>query len=717
MRESVPPHAAAPVPFRQFGLRQLLAFTMGGLGLAATLATALVLGARAERHLQQDIGAEFSLAAERLADLLDRSLAERMHEIQLLATLPIMRNAAAPEAERRLLLQEVHGRRGDYAILMLISPEGRVLTSSNGLLEGLAVAERGYFQAGRQGPFLGDLREAALLAPQFSQPTRMLDLAAPVRDAAGELVGVVAAQLLWGWADSLAGEALAPLRARRPDVTALLLSREGRALPGQGSRGDGEDQAGLAPEIAARVAEGWAGSVVVGTRLVGFAPARGHRHLARLGWAVLVRGDATAALARAGELRRRILGWGAVAALLAALLGWAVAGAVARPLQRLSKAALRLRRDATTPIPRDGCIREIATLADSLISLITTLRGREQELADGEARLRAVLEQMPVGVVLVQMPTGLLCFRNARALEILGRPLEPDTPLTLQTAFSGLRRDGLPYEADDFPIARALRLGETVVAESMLYRRGDGQLISLEMNAAPVRGTAGQSLLVVCTFEDVTEARMAAEQSRVLAREVDHRAKNALAVVQAALRMTRADTPEAFVHAVEGRVSALARAQIRLAEEEWRGVSLQALLEGELTALLGDRIDRSLEMEGPLLVLKVEAVQPISMMVHELASNAARHGALSSPGGRVTLRWHQAHDPVRATEVLHLHWTETDGPALSGPPARRGFGARVIETTARQQLGGMVHWEWRQAGLCCQLVVPIPRLVAEVTAD
>ncbi len=712
---AIPQTGAAPR--RQIGLRVLLALLMGGFGLLATGAAALMLGAQLEQRLQRDIGAEFTVAAERLADLLNRSLFERLREVQLLAFLPLMRDGGGRPEEQREVLRQVQSHHQGYALLMLIAPDGRVIASSNGSLEGLDVTGDEYFRQGRLRSFVGGVRDPGLLAPRPGDTARLIDLAAPVFDAAGALRGVVAGPLFWDWAAALSREALAPLRERRRGVDAVLLSRDGEVLPGQAIAAGEARLESLAPGALPMLARGRAGSAVAGSLLVGFAPMRGQRDLPGPGWTVLVRGDAAAALSPVQRLRHRILGWGAAAALLAALLGWGIAGVVARPLQRLSAAARRLRSDLAVPIPRSGRVREVATLADSLASLLTTLRRREHELAEGEARLRAVLEQMPVGVVLVEMPSGRLCFRNARALQILGRPLELDTPLTLQAAFGSLRRDGLPYEAEDFPVARALRLGETVVAEPMLYCRDDGKVISLEMNAAPVRGTAGQSLLVVCTFEDVTESRLTAEHNRVLAREVDHRAKNALAVVQAALRMTRADSLEAFVRAVEGRVSALARAQIRLAEEEWRGAGLHALLKGEMAALLGDGLHGALELEGPELILKVEAVQPLSLVVHELASNAARHGALSRPGGRVTLRWHQERDAARGSDVLHLQWMELDGPALSGPPARRGFGARVIETTARQQLGGTVHWEWRQAGLCCQMMVPMTRLVTEITAD
>ncbi|MFC3125601.1 HWE histidine kinase domain-containing protein [Pseudoroseomonas globiformis] len=705
-------------PGAGLGLRGMLATAIGGLGLLAAGITAVALGAQADRRLRADIGAEFGSAAERLADLLDRGLFERLREIRIVASLPLMRDAGASPNEQRHLLREVQRSYPDYAILLLIDDAGTIRVTSSGVLEGAKVGHRDYFVAGQKAPFLGDVHEGRLMSPLLGRPAhdpaRFVDLAAPVTGEGGASAGVLAAHLYWEWAIALARDALVPLRQRHPEAQALILDKEGRVILGEAGEA-AVDLARLAPKLR----KGRGGSVVMqdnGSRsLVGFAPTRGHRDAASLGWTVLVRGDAKVAFAPVQRLRLQILGWGTLGALVAAGLGWWLAGLVARPMQRLSDAALQLRNDPQHPLPSGGRLREASLLAESLGALHASLRRREQDLADGEGRLRAVLEQMPVGVVLAEMPNGRLVFRNARAAEILGRPLELDAPLPMQTAFSALRRDGLPYEAEDMPIARALRLGESVVAEPMLYRRGDGAMVALEMSAAPVRSGSGQTLMVVCTFHDVTGARLAAEQHRVLAREVDHRAKNALAVVQAALRMTRADSTEAFVQAVEGRVSALARAQIRLAEAEWRGADLRLVLEGELGALLNEVQGGSVRMHGPPLTLTVEAVQPLSLVVHELATNAAQHGALSTAEGRVLLQWEAVEGAEQ--DMLHFRWIELDGPVLNGPPARRGFGARVIETTLRQQLGGMVRWEWRAAGLCCDLMVPTRRAVARILTD
>jgi two-component sensor histidine kinase len=195
-------------------------------------------------------------------------------------------------------------------------------------------------------------------------------------------------------------------------------------------------------------------------------------------------------------------------------------------------------------------------------------------------------------------------------------------------------------------------------------------------------------------------------------RELDHRAKNALAVVQSMLRLTPADEPRAFAAAVEARVAALARAHSLLAEEGWAGADLRAVAQRELApyAAAPGR-SAAISLEGPAVPLVPAAVQPVAMVLHELATNAVKHGALSRPGGRVELRWGAGR---RSGEdgMLRLTWTEAGGPPLTGAPAHRGFGSRVVEATVRGQLGGTVERRWETGGLVVEVAMPLARIEA-----
>jgi two-component sensor histidine kinase len=118
----------------------------------------------------------------------------------------------------------------------------------------------------------------------------------------------------------------------------------------------------------------------------------------------------------------------------------------------------------------------------------------------------------------------------------------------------------------------------------------------------------------------------------------------------------------------------------------------------------------AVRLEGPPVSLAVAAVQPIAMLLHELATNAAKHGALSRPEGRVDIVWRL--DPPGPDAALRLRWTEAGGPSLREKPRQRGFGSQLIEATVRGQLGGRVTFEWNESGLACELTVPAARALA-----
>ena len=190
-----------------------------------------------------------------------------------------------------------------------------------------------------------------------------------------------------------------------------------------------------------------------------------------------------------------------------------------------------------------------------------------------------------------------------------------------------------------------------------------------------------------------------------MTRELDHRAKNALAVVLAALRLTPATDPRTYAAAVEGRVAALARAHTLLTERHWTGADLHDLVRGELRPVLPPAQAARLRIEGPAMLL---AAQPLAIALHELATNAAQHGALSTPGGEVMVGWSVEPD----SGALRLIWRETGGPPVAGAPPRLGFGWRVMRASLTEQLGGRLACDWAATGLICEVVLPATRVMA-----
>src|SRR5262249_15091551 len=150
--------------------------------------------------------------------------------------------------------------------------------------------------------------------------------------------------------------------------------------------------------------------------------------------------------------------------------------------------------------------------------------------------------------------------------------------------------------------------------------------------------------------------------------EVDHRARNTLAVIQSIIRLTRAKNVDDYVHAVEGRIKALARAHTLLSDSRWRGADLATLVAEELAPYrAGDKI----RCGGPDVSLQPATAQGLALALHELATNAAKHGALSSPAGKVTLEWELE------SEALTMRWSEAGGPAVA-EPSSHSFGLKVI---------------------------------------
>ncbi|MFC7475202.1 HWE histidine kinase domain-containing protein [Dankookia sp. GCM10030260] len=315
-------------------------------------------------------------------------------------------------------------------------------------------------------------------------------------------------------------------------------------------------------------------------------------------------------------------------------------------------------------------------------------------LRESEARWHGLFSRMQEGVALCELVGGGPGPpADFRLLEV-NAAWEALTGLPAAAAVGRLLTEAVPELARGWidSYARVAETGEPARAE---YR-----LATLDrwFEVLAYRTEPGRIALLLL---DVTDRKRAEARQALLAREVDHRAKNALAVVQSVLRLTQAPDLPSFIRTVEGRVAALGRAQSLLASTRWDGADLRALLEGELAPFLGGQ---RLELRGPPVVLPAVAAQPVAMAVHELATNAVKHGALSVPGGMLAVRWTVR--PARPTR-LRLRWAEAGGPPVAGAPARRGFGSRVLEGTVRGQLGGAVELDWAASGLVCELDVPL----------
>ncbi len=321
----------------------------------------------------------------------------------------------------------------------------------------------------------------------------------------------------------------------------------------------------------------------------------------------------------------------------------------------------------------------------------------EAALRESEARWRGLFERMQEGVQVNE----LIRDQAGRAVDMIylqvNAAWERQTGLSRQAVTGKRASEVIPAEEAAFwagTMDGVVESGEAAHVERFVEALGRWY----EVVVYPVEDGRAAALVM-----DVTVRKAEAERQALLMREVDHRAKNALAVVEAALRLTQAPDVASFQQTALGRVSALARAQTLLSQDRWHGADLRALVEGELAAFVGEGGPRAV-VEGAPVVLPPGAAQPIAMALHELATNAVKYGALSRPEGRVLIGWRVKDGP---RGVLCLDWVERGGPAVTGAPRRRGFGSRVLDATVRGQLSGSVTVEWRETGLVCGMEVPL----------
>jgi PAS domain S-box-containing protein len=215
---------------------------------------------------------------------------------------------------------------------------------------------------------------------------------------------------------------------------------------------------------------------------------------------------------------------------------------------------------------------------------------------------------------------------------------------------------------------------------------------------------SGKVVQICGVTVDITDRKEAEERQALLAREVDHRARNALAVVQSIVRLTRASSIDGYVAAVEGRIGALARAHVLLSDSRWHGADFGKLVEEELAPYR--MTERKIVVAGPKVVLEPATAQSLALVLHELVTNAAKYGSLSAPTGRIRLIWE-----IRSGNLV-LDWSETGGPPVE-PPSTTGYGSTVINASIEHLLNGAATFDWRRDGLHCTLSVPLADKLAE----
>jgi len=323
------------------------------------------------------------------------------------------------------------------------------------------------------------------------------------------------------------------------------------------------------------------------------------------------------------------------------------------------------------------------------------LEASAARLQESEQQLRLATEAAEIGLWDVDNISETL-FWPPRVKAMFG--ISPDVPVSMADFYSGLHPDDRDLTAAAYATACDPEKRALYDVEYRTIGKEDGVVRWVAAKGRGLFDDEGRCIRVLGTAVDITERKQADERQLLLAREVDHRARNALAVVQAIVRLTRSSTKEGYIKSVEGRIHALAQAHTLLSESRWQGADVGRLVMEEVAPYSGD--SARVQLDGMPIALSPERSQNLALVLHELATNSAKYGALSVPEGRLAIRWSIEEG------ALNLRWEETGGPPVVAPHAH-GFGTKIINASIRGQVGGNVAWDWRPSGLHCALQIPL----------
>jgi PAS domain S-box-containing protein len=350
--------------------------------------------------------------------------------------------------------------------------------------------------------------------------------------------------------------------------------------------------------------------------------------------------------------------------------------------------------------------RTLAELEQARAKLEQRVEARTKELSEATERFRSLFEHAPVAMLMAdkagklrQVNTGAEGLFGYAKDELIDQSVDMLLPEANRQEHRRLRA---AFHAD--PTARPMGVGRELYG-----RRKDGQQIPVEIGLNPLK--ADGETFVVASILDISVRRQAERRMQFVMRELTHRSKNLLAVIQAIARQAAASSPdiETFHRDFGERLRGLARSHDLLVARNWEGAPIDDLVHSQL-AFLGRSDQARIEIEGNSMLLAPEAAQNLGLALHELATNAVKHGALSTPAGGVAINWTVRREPDQDQRLLFT-WRESGGVAAR-PPRRRGFGHVVLEEIVPGMLGGAATLAFPPEGVTWTLDVALGRALS-----
>jgi PAS domain S-box-containing protein len=574
-----------------------------------------------------------------------------------------------------------------------VDADGQQFCSGSGR-EPINIGDRDYFRRAMERKTLAI--SGFIIGRGSGEP--QLNFAFPALDAAGEVAAVVILAI---------------------DLKALSLSLSGTPLPEGAtiSLVDGNGvllaRAPAEPQWVGQRAREAAFTRTMLTRREGVMEARGIDNVERLhGFApLLATADLfavvglpwQAAFAEADRLFWRSATVTALAFVAAALLALISGEAwIRRPVAALQRVVGRMEHGdlgARARLERWSS-PELHRLAASFNGMASSLQARQSALQEGEARLRAVVETAADGIITINH-RGLIEAVNPAAERLFDYRRDE-----LVGANVALLMPSPDRERHDQYLARYLRTGEARIIGSgreVVGRRKDGSRVPLLLSIGEFTLAGGRFFTGI--LRDISERKRAEEHQGLLMAEIDHRAKNLLATIQAMVMLTKAHARSVgdYAETLIGRLHAMARAHDLLARDKWSGAGLHELIRNEFAAYVGAD-GGALRLRGEDVLLTPRAAQTLSLALHELTTNAAKYGALSVAGGKVEIA--TSIEQTANGRTLQLRWCEAGGPAVT-PPERQGFGSVLIERGIAHDLDGSTSLAFETSGVRCEIRLPL----------